>query len=89
MNDGASWMLNGEDATLACGSENQISGLVAYLDKLRESQKDRAASLRRGIDDLQKDFEKMISDLDYAIASRRLRKGCDLVPFWRGLLPFF
>src|SRR5271169_44225 len=69
MNDGANWMLNGEDATLACGSENQISGLVAYLDTLRESEKGTAASLRGRIDGLQKSFEKMIGDLDYAIAS--------------------
>ena len=82
MNDGAYSTLNGEDATLACGSEEQVSHLVAQVNKLLESEKGTAEMLRRRLADLQKSFQELVSALDYAIAARRLRKRCDLVTFF-------
>jgi len=87
-NDGVNWTLNGEDATLACGSEGQISRLLEQINKLLVSEKGTAEILRGRINGLGEDFGIMICDLNYATASRVLRKGCDLVPFWRDLLPF-
>ncbi len=74
--------LHGEDATLAYGSGEQISNLLARIDHLLGSERDRAGSLRGRMAALQESFPGLISQLDYAIAARRLRKKCDLVPFF-------
>lgn len=79
--DGSHWTLN-QYATMACGTKEQISNLVAKLDELLESEKETAKVLRGRVASLQESFEKVMADLDYAIAARRLRKQCDLVPFF-------
>ena len=81
LNDGSNWALNGEDATLACGSEEQVTHLVERINMLLAYQKGQAETLLAEFAELQKSFQELISELDYAIATRRLRKRCDLVPF--------
>jgi hypothetical protein len=82
MNDGANWTLNGDDATLALGTEEQISALLAHINKLREAEKGQAELLHSRFASLEKEFEELMPDLSYAIAVRRLRHRCDLVTFF-------
>lgn len=79
--DGAYWTLNGQQATLACGPKTKVEALVVMLDKLRESEEATARSMRDKAGDLQTSFVNLIPELDHAVASRRLRKRCDLVTF--------
>ncbi len=81
MNDSTNWTLNGEDATLACGPEERISGLVTQVNKLLVSEKSKAEMLRGRLTSLQKEFQELMPRLSHAIAVRRLRHRCDLVTF--------
>lgn len=81
--------LNGQDATLAVGLNEQIEALMNKIEVLLKTEEASASVLQVKSAALEKGFQELIPQLDYAIASRRLRKGCDLVPFWRGLVPFF
>lgn len=76
------WTLNGENATLAFGSKEQMEMLVGLLDKLLASEEVTARTLREKAGEMQKSFQELTPMLDYAIASRRLRKRCDLVTFF-------
>jgi hypothetical protein len=72
------WVLQG-DGTTALGTKEQIDGLLQHIQKLLETEQAVAQTLidRAGV--LQKDFQALQSKLEYAIASRRLHNGCDLV----------
>jgi hypothetical protein len=74
-----SWTLNGENATLALGSKPQMKGLLSQIDALLTSEAALTSTLRERAAVLQRTFQGLIPKLDYAIASRRLRKRCDLV----------
>ena len=80
MNDGTNWTLN-SNATLACGSEERISGLVTQVNNLLVSEKSTAEMLRSKFASLQRDFQELMPMLEYAIAARRLHNRCDLVTF--------
>jgi len=75
------WSLTGGDYTLAVGTENQIDLLIADLDRHQESEIENALRLRGNAEALQSRYMKFLQQLDYAIASRRLRGRCDLVNF--------
>ncbi len=79
--DGTHWALYGDVATLACGTGEQISGLVTQVNKLLVSEKSTAETLRSKFTHLQKGFQELMPMLEYAIAARRLRHRCDLVTF--------
>jgi hypothetical protein len=79
---GMGWGLNGEDATLACGSEAQIVKLPTMLNHFLKVHENRARTLEEQARKLHKEFNELLPKMNYAIASRRLRKRCDLVPFF-------
>jgi hypothetical protein len=76
------WTLNGEGYTVALGSRQQIDFLTAQIDKLLEAEKETAKTLRSRAAELQKGFQELFPKLNYAIAARKLRKRCDMVPFF-------
>lgn len=74
--------LTGEDAAIALGSLQEMEALVQELNGLLESEGASARILRDKATKLQIFFSNVVPALDYAIASRRLRGQCDLVPFF-------
>jgi hypothetical protein len=76
------WGLHGENATLAVGERQQIEKLEEILNRFLESEADHATVLRSKLTKLQESSMALSAELDLAIASRRLRKRCDLVPFF-------
>jgi hypothetical protein len=76
------WTLNSQDATLAVGSKEQVGALLDLVNSLLTSEENTACVLRSKAGGLQKDFQELTPMLEYAIASRRLRKRCDLVTFF-------
>lgn len=79
---GQHWTLSGEGATLALGSKEQMETLVELLNKLLVSEEADAQALRSRAGELERSFVELTPMLDYAIASRWLRKRCDLVTFF-------
>ena len=76
------WELNGFEGTSAEGSEQQLTALVSVLDQLVISEKAAADRLQSNARALEENLSALSAELNYAIASRRLRKKCDLVPFF-------
>jgi hypothetical protein len=76
------WILEGFEGTSAEGTERQLGDLVSVLDGLVVREKNTADRLRTNARVLQGGLSSLRAELNYAIASRRLRKTCDLVPFF-------
>jgi hypothetical protein len=76
------WTLSGQHATLAVGSKEQVDALLDLVNSRLTSEETTARVLRSKAGDLQKDFQELTPMLEYAIASRKLRKRCDLVTFF-------
>jgi hypothetical protein len=76
------WTVNGEACTAALGSKEQMDGLVALIDKLREKEAPTAQRLLGKAGELQKEFQELLPKLEYTIAARRLHNRCDLVTFF-------
>jgi hypothetical protein len=76
------WLLEGFEGTSAEGSEQQLTALVSVLDELVVAEKTAADRLQANARALEKTLSSLCSELNYAIASRRLRRRCDLVPFF-------
>jgi hypothetical protein len=74
--------LEGEGCIIALGSAEQLKRLTEHIDQLLESEEPTARALRDKAVVLQQNFQEIMPKLDYAIASRRLRKRCDLVTFF-------
>ncbi len=74
--------LAGMDRHMALGSREQVDALLAFVDKLLETERSRTTELRSKGAGFQEEFGKICSALDYAIASRRPRGRCDLVTFF-------
>ena len=79
---GQRWILAAEGTTAALGTREQVDSLVAHIDKLIESEKPRALELQSDVAKLRRQFEVLRPKLGYAIAARRLRRTCALVPFF-------
>lgn len=75
------WGLHGDDATLAWGSKEEIEKLASELNALLEAEAPRGRELLDKRDSVAESFRAVLAELDFVIASRRLRKRCDLVPF--------
>ena len=78
----AQWELVGFEGTAASGSEEQMDSLISVLDELIVSEKTVANHLRAKAHLLEKSLSSLTAEFKYAIASRRLRRPCDLVPFF-------
>jgi hypothetical protein len=76
------WLLDGFEGTSAEGSEQQLTAVVSVLDELVVAEKTAADRLQANARALEKTLSSLCSELNYAIASQRLRKRCDLVPFF-------
>ena len=76
------WLLEGFEGTTAEGSEQQLTAVVSVLDELVVAEKTVADRLQANARALENTLSSLCSELNYAIASRRLRKRCDLVPFF-------
>ncbi len=81
-NTGSVWGVSGDGATLATGSKEQMEMLVGLLNGLLVSEEAAARALKAKAGELQTNFQAVIPPLDRAIASRRLRRRCDLVTFF-------
>jgi len=79
---GMDWTMDADDRTVALGSKVQLDALVGVLDKFVESEASVAQELRKRAGKLHRDLAWLILAFDEAISSRRLRKKCDLVPFF-------
>jgi hypothetical protein len=75
------WVIEGFLGTSAEGTEQQLRALVSVLDDLVAREKNTAEQLQEKAHLLEERLTLLGSELNYAIASQRLRKRCDLVPF--------
>jgi len=73
--------LVGFEGTSATGSEEQLQSVISVLDDLILTEKNIAERLRAEARALEQSLWSLCSEIHYAIASRRLRKRCDLVTF--------
>ena len=76
------WSIEGFDGRPAGGTEQQMDAMLSLLDRLMEREKATADRLRENADVLKQNLSLLSSELNYAIAVRRLHKRCDLVPFF-------
>jgi hypothetical protein len=79
---GAEWGLHGDSVTLAWGSKEQIDRLVELLDRLVQSEATKGRLLHHRLPKINEALGDVNRELEFAIASRRLRKRCDLVTFF-------
>jgi hypothetical protein len=70
------------DSSAAVGTDAQLKTLAELLDKLIAREEPQVRKFRETAAGLHESYNKVIHSLDFAIASRRLRKRCDLVPFF-------
>lgn len=76
------WVLEGFDGTPAAGTEQEMDALLIYLDDLMAREKGTAARLLRNAQALEQQLTLLRGELNYAVAARRLRHQCDLIPFF-------
>ena len=77
-----SWVLESGTGAVALGTEEDMGRLMCLLDRLLEKERPTAALLRDEARVLEKELSTLRGELNYAIAARRLRRRCDLVPFF-------
>lgn len=75
------WELVGFEGTPAVGSEQQLDALISVLDQLIVTERKVAERLQADSRGLDKSLSTLRAEINYAIASLKLRKPCDLVPF--------
>ena len=76
-----SWVLESGTGAVALGMEEDMDRLMSLLDRLLEKERSHAEQLRGEARILERDLSSLRDELNYAIAARRLRRRCDLVPF--------
>jgi len=81
-NQGSNWVLEGFDGATAVGTKQELDNLLCELDAIREREKATAERLLSQAQDLQRRLISLCGEFNYAIAARRLRHKCDLVPFF-------
>jgi hypothetical protein len=77
-----SWVLESGVGAAAGGTEEDMDRIMSQLDRLVEREKGTAKRLHKDARALEQKLESLRGELNYAIASRRLRRKCDLVPFF-------
>ncbi len=87
-NQGQMWALEGAPGLprmvgcSAIGPEQQLDALAVELDKIIVKHSKNAEQLREESQNLGRDVAALHSAFQLAIANKRLRKRCDLVPFF-------
>ncbi len=77
------WSIQSDDGTrYAFGLEEQVTTLLDNLNALMISENASCQELGNQAANLQEEFTRVRALLDFAIASHRLRKKCDLVGFF-------
>ena len=76
------WTLEGFEGTSAKGTKQQLETLVSLLDNLIVGERNTADRLQANARLIEKALSRLRTELNVAIASRRLRAKCDLVPFF-------
>jgi hypothetical protein len=76
------WVLEGFQGTPAAGTEQELDAVLDVLDNIIEREKRTANQLLAKAHFLEQELSSICSELKYAIAARRLRKGCDFVHFF-------
>ena len=76
------WVLEGFDGTPAAATEQELDTLLVYLDNLMVREKGTADRLLQNARGLEQQLTSLRAELNYAVAARRLRHKCDLVPFF-------
>jgi hypothetical protein len=78
----SSWVLESGTGAVALGTEEDMDRIMSDLDQLVEREKGTAERLQKDARTLERKLSSLRGELNYAIAARRLRKRCDLVPFF-------
>jgi hypothetical protein len=81
-NNNPGWVLEGFDGTPAAATEQELDAILFYLDSLIEKERSTADRLQRHARALEQSLASLRTELNYAIAARRLWHRCDLVPFF-------
>jgi hypothetical protein len=81
-NQNPGWGLEGFDGTSAAGTEQELDAILILLNNLLVRERSSADRLIQSARVLEQRFSSLCSEINYAIAARRLRKRCDLVPFF-------
>jgi hypothetical protein len=76
------WVLEGFDGTPAAGTEEQVDAILIHLNNLMVRERGTADRLLQNARALNQDLNSLRGELNYAIAARRLRHKCDIVPFF-------
>ncbi len=76
------WLLEGFDGTSAAGTKEEVDALLAYLDCVIAKEQGTADRLIKEARDLDQELSSLRKKLSHAVAARRLRHACDLVPFF-------
>lgn len=79
---GARYSLFDGAANLATGTNGEIDALVRVVNDLIYSNRDFAKQLRQKSKDLELRINELVSQVSIAVAAKRLRRRCDLVPFF-------
>jgi hypothetical protein len=75
------WLV-GDSGTLATGSDEEITGLLALLDQLIGTEKHTAMKLQLEAKKLQSHLRSLSQNFSLAIAERRLHGKCSMVTFF-------
>jgi hypothetical protein len=76
------FILEGFEGTSARGTNQELTALVTVLDALMVTERSKADELLAEAQKLDQNLAVLVAEIDYAIAYRRLRKKCNLVPFF-------
>lgn len=76
------FVLEGFEGTSARGTDEQLTSVVTLLNELMVAERSNADELIAEAQRLDQTLAVLMAEIDYAIAYRRLRKRCDLVPFF-------
>lgn len=76
------WLKGAGGKTLAAASERNLDELLTVLENLRKSEREAAQELRKEAEGLDADLNSLHRHLSFAMAEKRFRRTCTLVPFF-------
>jgi len=76
------WVLETGTGVAAEGTEGDMDRIMSGLDHLVETERVTAERLHNDARTLEQKLSSLRGELNYAVAARRLRRKCDLVPFF-------
>jgi hypothetical protein len=81
---GGQWLLVSSGTNVAIGEKRQIETLlnIAHEFERSKAEQEQAELMQQLRHTLSRKYNTLVSDFEYAIASQRLLKQCNLVPFF-------